>query len=155
MNNSTISHGNATTKSPLSPANEPSGLHSIDAQTASAQSNKALQFKRRRDHSKQGKSGQKYSQYGTIQQSDPAARNAGPAANHSKNNLSAYYSHKPPLSTGNERGATGGQARQSSHEGKSRLNNTQPISSQKRISKHRAANAAVSSTEKIRQGRGS
>ena len=95
--------------------------------------------------------GQKYSQYGTIQQSEHAVRTQ------SKNNLntSAYHSNKPPLGS-NERGATGpGQGKQGSLEVKSRLNNTQPISSQKRISKHRAANAAtVTSTEKIRHGPG-
>lgn len=52
----------------------------------------------------------------------------------------------------NEKGA---QPRQGSHDGKARLNNTQPIGSQKKISKQRATNAAaVASTEKIRHGPG-
>lgn len=153
ITNNTISYSNATTNLGVS-LNEGSTGQNNDFQ-ASIQSSKAQQFKRRRDHSKQGRSGQKYSQYGTIQQAEQTVRSGAPQPNHSKNNLniSAYNSSKPPLSISGNEG--GGRPRQGSHDGKARLNNTQPISSQKKISKHRAANAAaVASTEKIRHGPG-
>ena len=57
ITNSASSHGNVNQTIVLSPQNEMSCLQSIDAQTISAQSNKVLQFKRRRDNSKQGKHG--------------------------------------------------------------------------------------------------
>lgn len=111
-----------------------------------------------------------YSQCGTLQQSHQqndhlnTSKGAALGSHHSKNNLSntTYYTKKPPLNNGTDgRMGTvqGQQVRVGSQDGatrsNNRLNQTLPLSSQKKISKQRVSNApSASSTKKINRGKG-